>query len=174
MFWVLVLALWLCISEDSQALGHCSILFIWRYRSTSFTFFPLPPPNSSCFKCCCRHSLSEYSLHSCQPSTQLLLLWIYSSSTLAGEILSLPGCTHHSHLHSHIFLGLHSLPCWSAVSYQYNLTVNEKEPYSSRAKKREKNLIANFHLLPKTDNCVVSFPYPALPFLPLWLTPHSQ
>lgn len=119
-------------------------------------------------------TLSEYSLRLCQPSTQLLLLWIYSSSTLAGEILSLPGFTHHSHLPSHIFLGLHSPPCWSAVSYQYNLTVNEKKPYSSRAKKKEKNLIANFHLLPKSDNCVVSFPYPALPFLPLCLTPHSQ
>lgn len=39
---VIVLTLWLCISEEHQALGHWSILFIWRYRSTSFTFFPLP------------------------------------------------------------------------------------------------------------------------------------
>lgn len=40
---VLVLTLQLCISEERQALGHWSILFIWRYHSTSFSFFsPLP------------------------------------------------------------------------------------------------------------------------------------
>lgn len=166
MSWLLVLALGLCVSEDSQALGHWSIQFIWLYLSNIIhLFLPFPPLSVAAF------ALSTAYIYF-TPQHSYFYSGFTHPSSLAGEMLSLPGFT--QHFPNHIYR-LHSPLCHPVANYQYNLTAN-KDSYSSRAKKNPK-WNANFHLWPKSHNCVISFPripYPALPFLPLWLTPHSQ
>lgn len=69
------------------------------------------------------------------------------------------------------FLGLHSHLCQPALSYQYNWLQIINHPVLSESKKKRKSKwITSFHLLPKSHNCVTSFPCkacPALTFLPL-------